>query len=90
MNVSLTPELEQLIHKRVESGLYLSASEVVREALRLLEERDRVSAMKLEDLRQEIQVGIEQAKGGALLDGPQALDKLRNKVRAKSPNGRDK
>ncbi len=90
MNVSLTPELEQLIHKRVESGLYLSASEVVREALRLLEERDRVSAMKLEDLRQEIQVGIEQAKGGALLDGPQALEKLRNKVRAKSRNGRDK
>ena len=46
--------------------------------------------MKLEELRQEIQVGIEQAKGGALLDGPQALEKLRNKVRAKSPNGRDK
>ena len=36
MNVSLTPELEQLIHKKVETGLYLSASEVVREALRLL------------------------------------------------------
>ena len=47
MNVSLTPELEQLINTKVESGLYLSSSEVVREALRLLEERDRVNAVKL-------------------------------------------
>lgn len=40
MNVSLTPELETLISKKVESGRYTSASEVVREALRLLEEQD--------------------------------------------------
>jgi antitoxin ParD1/3/4 len=57
MNVSLTPELEQLIRKKVESGLYLSASEVVREALRLLEERDRSHATKLEELRKAIQLG---------------------------------
>ena len=36
MNVSLTPDLEELVHKKVESGRYTSASEVVREALRLL------------------------------------------------------
>jgi antitoxin ParD1/3/4 len=41
MNVSLTPELEELIRRKVESGMYGSASEVVREALRLLEERDQ-------------------------------------------------
>jgi antitoxin ParD1/3/4 len=40
MNVSLTPELEQYIRTKVESGRYLSASEVVREALRLLEQKD--------------------------------------------------
>ena len=34
MNVSLTPELERLVHERVESGLYNNASEVIREALR--------------------------------------------------------
>ena len=45
MNVSLTPELEQLIHKKVETGMYLSASEVVREALRWLEERDKLQAL---------------------------------------------
>ena len=42
MNVSLTKELEQLVNEKVKSGRYLSASEVVREALRLLEERDRL------------------------------------------------
>lgn len=36
MNVSLTPELEQYIRRKVDSGLYSNASEVVREALRLL------------------------------------------------------
>jgi antitoxin ParD1/3/4 len=41
MNVSLTPELEEMIRQKVESGLYMSASEVVREALRLMEENDR-------------------------------------------------
>ncbi|MBZ0159057.1 MAG: type II toxin-antitoxin system ParD family antitoxin, partial [bacterium] len=41
MNISLTPQLEKLVKNKVESGLYGSASEVIREALRLLEERDR-------------------------------------------------
>jgi antitoxin ParD1/3/4 len=86
MNFSLTPELEQLIHTKVESGLYLSASEVVREALRLLEERDRVNLMKLEELRRAIQIGIDQADRGELLDGPEVIAKLRTKVRAKSGN----
>ena len=39
MNISLTPQLEELVKKKVESGLYGSASEVMRAALRLLEER---------------------------------------------------
>jgi antitoxin ParD1/3/4 len=41
MNVSLTPELDRFVAEKVSSGRYTSASEVVREALRLLEERDR-------------------------------------------------
>ena len=59
MNVSLTPQLEELVKKKVESGLYGSASEVMREALRLLEERDRLHAMRLEELRAEIKKGLE-------------------------------
>jgi antitoxin ParD1/3/4 len=58
MNVNLTPQLENLVRQKVASGLYGSASEVVREALRLMEEQDRVRAVKLEQLRQDIREGL--------------------------------
>ena len=64
MNISLTPQLETLIAQKVKSGLYHSASEVVRAALRLLEERDQVQAAKLEALRQDIAVAHEQSEHG--------------------------
>ena len=53
MNVNLTPELETLVRRKVASGMYTSASEVVREALRLMEEQDQMRAVRLEQLRQE-------------------------------------
>ena len=59
MNVSLTPQLEELVRNKVETGLYNSASEVVREALRLLEERDRLKELRLDELRKEIQKGLD-------------------------------
>jgi len=59
MNISLTPHLESLVKKKVDSGLYGSASEVMREALRLLEERDRIHTMRLEELRSEIRQGLD-------------------------------
>ena len=59
MHVSLTPRLEALIREKVESGLYGNASEVVREALRLMELRDRAHQSKLDDLRAAIQEGID-------------------------------
>jgi len=58
MNVSLTPELEQFIQGKVDTGLYYSASEVVREGLRLLRERDRLQELRLQELREDIQEGI--------------------------------
>jgi antitoxin ParD1/3/4 len=59
MNISLTPHLEDLVRAKVESGLYNSASEVMRDALRLLQERDQLREMRLEELRSEIQKGID-------------------------------
>jgi antitoxin ParD1/3/4 len=60
MNVSLTPVLEKLIQKKVKSGVYNNASEVVREALRLLEEQDKIKELKLQKLRSELQTGLDQ------------------------------
>ena len=65
MNVNLTPELEQMVHNKVQTGRYNSASEVVREALRLMEERDQVKA----EVRKKIAAGIESARAGRLTDG---------------------
>jgi antitoxin ParD1/3/4 len=59
MNVSLTPELERMVNNRVKSGMYQTASEVVREALRVLTERDGQLA-----LRREVQEGFAQIDRG--------------------------
>jgi len=59
MNVNLTPQLEELVRSKVASGMYTSASEVVREALRLLDEQDQVRAVRLERLREDIRKGLE-------------------------------
>ena len=58
VNVNLTPQLEQMIRQKVASGLYASASEVIREALRLMEEQERVRGARIEQLRQEIRDGL--------------------------------
>jgi antitoxin ParD1/3/4 len=59
MNISLNPHFEQLVKGKVESGLYNSVSEVMREALRLLEERDQLRELRLDELRRDIQKGID-------------------------------
>jgi antitoxin ParD1/3/4 len=64
MRVSLTPELEKLVEEKVTSGLYSTAIEVVREGLRLLEERDRFYALRLEALRREVRQGLDQLDRG--------------------------
>ena len=59
MNVNLTPQLEDFVRQKVASGLYNSASEIVREALRLMEAQDQFRAVKLQRLRQDIREGLE-------------------------------
>jgi len=81
MNVSLTPELESFVTTKVESGLYGSQSEVVREGLRLLMERDRVLEARLRELRAEIAGGLEQARRGELISGEEVRERIRRKSR---------
>lgn len=66
ININLTPQLEAMVREKVASGLYNSASEVIREALRLLEQQDQYRAIKLEQLRQDIREGIESGPAGEL------------------------
>jgi antitoxin ParD1/3/4 len=64
MNVSLTKELEKLVNTKVKSGLYHTASEVVREGLRLLEERDRLYQLRLDEVRADVKKGVDQLDRG--------------------------
>jgi antitoxin ParD1/3/4 len=86
MNVSLTPELEAYVAKKVESGLYQTASEVIREGLRLLRERDDLRQLTLDELRREIAVGIAEAEQGkvAPLDARATLSRVRQQQSAQA------
>jgi len=68
LNVSLTPELEAFVHDKVASGRYTSASEVVRESLRLLEEREWIRQRRVDELRVEIQKGIDDVEAGRVIE----------------------
>ncbi|KJU83629.1 putative addiction module antidote protein [Candidatus Magnetobacterium bavaricum] len=76
MNISLTPQLEELVKAKVASGLYGSANEVLCEALRLLEERDRIKSLRIEELRVEIKKGLDSGE-------PTPLDMEAIKVRGR-------
>jgi antitoxin ParD1/3/4 len=80
VNISLTPELGAFLQSRVKSGRYQTTSEVVREALRLLErqERDRVQAFQ--QLKAKLTRGAAQAARGELLDGDEVFEELRELI----------
>jgi antitoxin ParD1/3/4 len=66
ISVSLTPELIDLIKAKVDSGRYTSTSEVVREALRLLERADQQEIERIRGLRRAWKEGIESGNAGEL------------------------
>ena len=76
MNVSLTPELEQFVHGKVESGLYNNASEVIREGLRLLKEHDEVRRR----WRDQIERGWLQRQAGQFVDGNKTVAEIRGRL----------
>lgn len=67
-NVVLTEHQQQFIETLVETGRYQNASEVLREGLRLVEQREREDALKLEALRQAAQVGLADLSAGRFVD----------------------
>ena len=81
MNVSLTPELNKFVAAKVKSGLYNSASEVVREALRLLEEHDRARSAQLAAFNQELGARLASLDRGESVDPEKARKRLEQKSR---------
>ena len=78
MNISLTPQLTDFVRSKLAEGGYQSASEIVRESLRLLAHKERLAA--LAEVRAKIGAGLEQAQRGELLDGEEVFARQRRRL----------
>jgi antitoxin ParD1/3/4 len=83
MNVSLTPELEAYVARKVQSGRYNSASEVVREALRLLEERDHSRDAQIAHFNQELRGRLASLDRGEHVDARATRERLNRRSQAR-------
>ena len=79
MNVSLTPDLEKFVQTTVSSGCYTSASEVVLEALRLLENHERTRAAQLEEFHSEVDRRLASLDRGEGIDVETVFARIREK-----------
>ena len=80
MKVSLPADLAQFVTQLVESGRYHSPEEAVWAGLRLLQDQEGLRRLRLEEVRKEIAIGIEQADRGELIDGEDVFARLREKM----------
>ena len=79
MNVHLGSAFDEFVAGLLKSGYYQTQSEILREGLRLLKEREEIKHMRLAELRKEIAIGTEQADRGEFVDGPNAFAKIRER-----------
>lgn len=80
MSITLAPQIEKRVQDKVKSGAYRSPDEVLEEALRLLDDRER----KFAALRADIQVGLDQAGRGEVVDGGEVFAELRKTYAART------
>ena len=83
MNVSVGRDFEEFVKRKVASGDYASVSEVVRDGLRLLKEKELLLEARLQALRNEIEKGIDQANNDELLDGEKVMSELRALIKSR-------
>ena len=79
MNISLTPELEQIVTQKVNSGLYTTPLEVIHEALRALDNRDASHQAWIEEVSAQVTAGLAQLRRGEGISGDQVFEELRQK-----------
>ena len=79
MNVNLGNVFDKFIAELLKGGMYQSQSEVVREGLRLLKEREELKRLRLAELRKEIAIGSRQADCGEFVDGEEAFAEIRRR-----------
>ena len=80
MNVNLGSTFDQFVADLLKTGHYQSQSEILREGLRLLKDREDLKQLRLAELRKEIAIGIASADRGEFVDGPAAFDRIRQRT----------
>lgn len=80
MNISLTPELEKYVHEKVSRGLYTSASEVIRESLRLMHTYDDLQKQKLSQLNRDINIGLADLKTNKRISAADSYSRHKKKI----------
>jgi len=79
--VNLGSVFDQFVADLLKTGHYQSQSEILREGLRLLKEREELKQLRLAELRREIAIGTEEARQGKLIDGESVFTEIRKKSR---------
>ena len=80
MNISLTPELEKFVQDKVACGMYTSASEVIRESLRLLHTYEDVQKQRIGQLQHAIDVGMQDIESQNVIGGNESREKMKAKL----------
>jgi len=88
MNISLTPELEHFVQDKVNSGMYTSASEVIRESLRLLHTHDDIQNQRIKQLNQAIDIGLQQLNTGKKVPAHESYDRMKQKINKLAQNSK--
>ncbi|XGW00081.1 MAG: type II toxin-antitoxin system ParD family antitoxin [Leptolyngbya sp. BL-A-14] len=77
MQITLSPELEQLVQRQIDSGKYQTAIDVILAGVQLLEQQEDPYQGRLKDLQQDALVGWEAAQRGEVVDGANAMQPIR-------------
>ncbi len=79
MNVNLGPVFDEFVSDLLKSGLYQSQSEILRDGLRLLKEKEDLKQIRLSELRREISIGSAEADRGEFVDGDETFAAIRKR-----------
>lgn len=80
MTITLSEDLEDFVSSKVASGTYRSVTEVIQESLRFLEQHESLLETPADQLREQIEIGFEQAERGELLDGEEVFRELEARI----------
>ncbi|MDX2153150.1 MAG: type II toxin-antitoxin system ParD family antitoxin [Bryobacteraceae bacterium] len=83
MNVNLGPVFDEFVADLLKTGHYQSQSEIVREGLRLLKEREELKQLRIAEFRKEIAIGTAEADRGEFVDGEEAFAEIRKRNAAR-------